>query len=53
VQVLWSVGQQVALLVHGAALDRHVVPQAGERRFQAFAAIDDDEVRSGELAARS
>ena len=38
--------EQVALLVHGTALHRDVVPQAGERRLEAFAAIDDDEFGS-------
>jgi hypothetical protein len=34
-----------------AALDRHVVPQAGERRFQAFAAVDDHQVGPRKPAA--
>jgi hypothetical protein len=42
------VGEQVALLVHGAALDRHVVPQAGERRFEPLAAVDNHQLRLGE-----
>src|ERR687891_279890 len=49
--LLRRMGQKIALLVNRAALDRHVVPQAGERRFEAFATIDDDEIRSGEPAA--
>jgi hypothetical protein len=44
------VGEQIALLVHGAALDRHVVPQAGERRFEAFATVDNDQLRPGHAA---
>ena len=44
-------GQQVALFVHRAALDRNVVPQAGERRFQAFAAVDDHQFGSAETTA--
>jgi hypothetical protein len=36
---------------HRAALDRHVVPQAGERRFQAFAAVDDHQFGSAEPTA--
>ena len=44
-------GEQIALLVHGAALHRHVVPQAGERRFQAFAAVDDHQFGSAEPTA--
>ena len=51
VQVLRRMGQQVALLVNRAALDRHVVPQAGERRFQAFAAVDDHQFGSAEPTA--
>ena len=50
VQVLRRVGEQVALLVHGTALHRHVVPQAGERRLEALAAVDDDELRLGQAA---
>jgi hypothetical protein len=48
VQVLRRVREQVALLVDRAALQRDVVPQAGERRLEALAAIDDDEIGSGE-----
>jgi hypothetical protein len=43
-------GEQVTLLMHGAALHRHVVPQAGERRFEPLAAIDDHQVRLGQAA---
>ena len=43
-------GEQVALLVHRAALDRHVVPQAGERRLEALAAVDDHQLRLGQAA---
>ena len=52
VQVLGRVGEEVALLVHGAALDRHVVPQAGERRLETLAAIDDHQLRLGHAAGR-
>src|SRR5688500_10540943 len=40
--------EQVALLVLGAALHRHVVPQAGERRLEPFAAVDDHQLRFGQ-----
>ena len=48
VQVLGRVGEQVALLVHGAALHRHVIPQTRKRRLEPFAAVDDDQLRLGE-----
>ena len=46
-QVFRGVGQEVALLVDGAALDRHVVPQARERRLEAPAAVGDHQLRLG------
>ena len=49
-QVLRGVGEQVALLVHGAALHRHVGPQARERRLEALAAVDDDQLWLGQAA---
>ena len=42
--------QEVALLVDGAALDRHVVPQARKRRLEALAAVDDDQLRLDQAA---
>jgi hypothetical protein len=38
-------GQQIAMLVDGAALDRQIVaPERHERRFQTWRAIDDDKL---------
>ena len=50
-QMLRRMHKQVALLVNSAALHRDVVPEAGERRLEAFAAIDDDKIGSGEPSA--
>ena len=49
--VLRRVRKQVALLVNRAALHRDVVPEAGERRLEAFAAVNDHEIRFGEPSA--
>jgi hypothetical protein len=38
-------GQQIALLMHGAALDRNIGPQRRQRLLQAGRAVDDDEFR--------
>ena len=47
VQALGRVGEEIAMLVHGAALDSHVGPQRRRHRlFEARRAVDDD-LRSG------
>jgi hypothetical protein len=38
-------GQKIAILVHGAALDRHVAPERGKSFLEAGRAIDNDESR--------
>ena len=45
VQPLGRMGEQIAVLVHRAALDRHVGPQRRQRLFEARRAVDDDEFR--------
>ena len=50
VQALRCVGKQVAVLVDGAALDRHVVPHGGNRALKPRAAINDEEFRPPQAA---
>ena len=50
VQPIRRVGEQVAMLVHGAALDRRVGPEGRERLVQTAAAIDDQQLRSPQTA---
>ena len=45
-------GQRVAFLVHRAALHRDIAPRVGERRLQALAAVDDEELRRRRTAGR-
>jgi hypothetical protein len=45
VQALGRMGKEIAMLVHGAALDSHVGPQRRERLFEARRAVDDDQLR--------
>ena len=45
VQPVWRVGEKVAVLVHGAALNRHVGPKRRERLIKAGTAIDNNEFR--------
>ena len=45
VQRLRRMGEEVALLVHRAALHRNIAPQAGQRRLQALAAVYDQKLR--------
>jgi hypothetical protein len=45
VQALGGVRQQVPVLVHRAALDRHAVPDGGDRLLEPRRAVDDEELR--------
>ncbi|TPV98791.1 MAG: hypothetical protein USCAAHI_01783 [Beijerinckiaceae bacterium] len=45
VQPLRRMGQQIAMLMHRAALNRHIGPQRGERVLEPRRAVDDDEFR--------
>src|SRR5207302_10039222 len=45
-----SVGEQVAMLVDGAALGRHIAPQSSQRLLQPSPAIDNQEFRLAQLA---
>ena len=45
VQVLGRMGEQVALLVNRAALDRDIGHEAGQRRLRPFAAVEDHQLR--------
>ena len=38
-------GEEIAMLVHGAALDSHVGPQRRQRLFETRRAVDDDQLR--------
>ena len=49
-QPIRRVGEQVAMLVHSAALDRRVRPKRRERLIEAGAAIDNDQFRSSQAA---
>src|SRR6516165_5310897 len=44
VQPLGRVGQQVALLVNGAALGWHIAPERGQRLFQPGSAVDNQQL---------
>src|SRR3954451_10523303 len=48
---LRRVGQQVSVLVDRAALDRHAVPDGGERLFETWCAIDNEEKRPAQASA--
>ena len=48
VQAVRRVGEQVAVLVHGAALDRRLRPKRRKRLIEAGAAIDDNEFWSSQ-----
>src|SRR5438105_10592787 len=50
VQPRGRVGQQVAMLVDGAALGRHIAPQRGQRLLQPSPAIDNQELRRAQPA---
>ena len=50
VQALRGMGEEIAMLVHGAALDSHVGPQRRQRLFQARRAVDDDQLRPRQSA---
>ena len=41
-QALGSVGEEIAVLMHGAALHRHTVPDGGNRALEPGSAIDDE-----------
>jgi hypothetical protein len=43
VQRLWCMREQIAMLMHGAALGRQLRPKGGKRAFEAGAAIDQQE----------
>jgi hypothetical protein len=49
-QPLGRVSKQVAVLVDGAALGRHVAPEGGQRLLQPGAAIDNQELRLAQPA---
>ena len=49
-QPVGSMSQQVAVLVHRAALDRHVGPERGERLLEPRRAVDDDQLRRPQAA---
>src|SRR6202142_2004275 len=42
-QALRGVGEKIAMLVHGAPLHRHAIPNGGDRALEPRAAIDDEE----------
>jgi len=44
VQALGRVGEQIAMLVHGATLNRRAVPHGGDRLVEAGRAIDNEEL---------
>ncbi|GBR74571.1 hypothetical protein AA700_0303 [Acidiphilium acidophilum DSM 700] len=48
VQGVWRMGQQISMLVHGAALRRRVWPKPGQRTFEAGAAIDQQQFRGAQ-----
>ena len=43
-QTLGRVGEQIAMLMHGAALHRHAVPHGGDRLVKPGGAVDNEEV---------
>src|SRR6266542_2889416 len=45
VQTLGRMGEQVPVLVHGAALDRHAIPDRGDGPLQSLPAIHDQQLR--------
>jgi hypothetical protein len=45
VQTFRRMREQIAMLVHGAALNRHAVPHRGDRRVEAGCAVDNEELR--------
>ena len=49
-QRLRRVRQQIAMLVHGAALGGHFRPQRGERLLQPGGPVDDQEFRAPQAA---
>ena len=51
VQALGRVGEQVAVLMDRAPLNRHAVPDRGDRLFQPRRAVDDEEVRAAQTAS--
>src|SRR5438876_10168181 len=50
VQPRGGVGEQIAMLVDGAALGRHIAPQSSQRLLQPSPAIDNQELRLAQLA---
>ena len=49
-QPLRRMGEQIAMLVHGAAWNSHVGPQRRQRLFEARRAVDDDQLRRRQSA---
>src|SRR5271156_1981248 len=43
-QALRGVGKEIAMLMHGAPLHRHAIPNGGDRALEPRAAIDDEEL---------
>ena len=44
VQAFRRVGEQIAMLMHGAALNRHAVPHRGDRLVESSGAVDNQEL---------
>src|SRR5271154_2192217 len=43
-QALRGVGKEITMLMHGASLHRHAIPNGGDRALEPRAAIDDEEL---------
>src|SRR5271156_2866602 len=43
-QALRGVGKEITMLMHGAPLHRHAIPNGGDRALEPRAAIDDEEI---------
>jgi hypothetical protein len=44
-QALRGVGEEITMLMHGAPLHRHAIPNGGDRALKPHTAIDDEELR--------
>ena len=50
-QALGRVGEQIAMLMHGAPLYWYAVPDGGDRLLQPRRAVDDEELRPAQTRA--
>ena len=49
-QALGRVGEQVAMLMNRAPLDRHAIPDSGNRLLQPWRPVNDEELRPSQAA---